>query len=115
MDYTMTDLKNTKIQKSVNNAIENCKKNRPKVLRIDAKHVAVANGDKTKYYTVRIERPRAEILLAECSCEAHDYKKGKVACWHMIAALSAPEVTVSAKDVLIKGFDGIHRVNGWAV
>src|SRR5262245_20983540 len=111
MTFTMINLKDTKIQKSVKNAIAKCKKVHPRVRRINSTEVAVSNSDKTKNYIVKIETPKAGMVLAECTCEA------RTACYHMVAALSAPSAPVknALAGILVKHTDEAFRIDGWMV
>ena len=72
-------------------AVERCKKNHPKVRRVDAKTVTVysSNGNA---YTVRFTEPRAGLKLACCDCKAG--QAGQL-CYHIAGALAAPAAPVA--------------------
>lgn len=71
-------------------AIDRCKKNHPKVRRVDAKTVTVY-GSNGNAYTVRFSEPRAGLKLACCDCKAG--QAGQL-CYHIAGALAAPAAPV---------------------
>ena len=74
------------------NAIERCKANHPKVRRVDSNTVTVY-GSRGDAYTVRFAEPKAGLKLAACDCPAG--RESKV-CYHIPAALVAPVVKTGA-------------------
>ena len=75
-------------------AIARCRKNHPKVRRVDASTVKVfGNGGA---YTVRFAEPKAGLRLALCDCKAG--VAGSL-CYHVPAALAAPVAVVTVPVV----------------
>jgi hypothetical protein len=82
MNATMIKIERSK---KMADAIDRCKRVHPKVKRIDENTVLVAG--RNGRYTVRIIRPRPDLVLAECNCAAGQRAQ---LCFHIAGALAAP-------------------------